>query len=180
MERPEVPIEKVMEHVEHHAHMSEEKWISWVALSTAVLAALAAVASLLASENVNEAMISQIQSSDQWAFFQAKSIKATVLKTKFDLLKAEGKEVKKEDEEKIGEYGKEQAEIKEIAEHKQKESEEHLQKHVKLGRGVTMFQIAIAVAAISALTKRRAFWYVGLAFGAIGIFFLAHALLAAG
>jgi uncharacterized membrane protein YhaH (DUF805 family) len=37
---------------------------------------------------------------------------------------------------------------------------------------VTMFQIAIAVAAISALTKRRPFWIVSLVFGAIGCAFL--------
>jgi hypothetical protein len=35
-------------------------------------------------------------------------------------------------------------------------------------RGVTMFQIAIAIAAISALTKKRSFWVVSLVFGAVG------------
>jgi Domain of unknown function (DUF4337) len=37
---------------------------------------------------------------------------------------------------------------------------------------VTMFQIAIAVAAISALTKKRRFWIVSLVFGAVGCVFL--------
>jgi hypothetical protein len=36
-----------------------------------------------------------------------------------------------------------------------------------------MFQIAIAIAAISALTKRRRFWFVSLVFGAVGMVFLA-------
>ena len=39
-------------------------------------------------------------------------------------------------------------------------------------RGVTMFQIAIAVAAISALTAKRRFWIVSLVFGAAGCVFL--------
>jgi hypothetical protein len=35
-----------------------------------------------------------------------------------------------------------------------------------------MFQVAIAVAAISVLTKRRRFWLISIAFGLIGIAFL--------
>jgi hypothetical protein len=35
-----------------------------------------------------------------------------------------------------------------------------------------MFQIAIAIAAISALTKKRSFWLVSLVFGAVGCAFL--------
>ena len=35
-----------------------------------------------------------------------------------------------------------------------------------------MFQIAIAVAAISALTKKRRFWLVSLLFGAAGCIFI--------
>ena len=34
-----------------------------------------------------------------------------------------------------------------------------------------MFQIAIAIAAISALTKKRRFWIVSLIFGAVGCAF---------
>jgi hypothetical protein len=39
-------------------------------------------------------------------------------------------------------------------------------------RGVTMFQIAIAIAAISAVTKKRSFGVVNLVFGAFGCAFL--------
>ena len=35
-----------------------------------------------------------------------------------------------------------------------------------------MFQIAIAIAAISALTKKRRFWFVSLVFGLAGVVFL--------
>jgi hypothetical protein len=38
-------------------------------------------------------------------------------------------------------------------------------------RGVTMFQIAIAIAAISALTKRRRYWLVSMVIGVIGCVF---------
>ena len=54
----------------------------------------------------------------------------------------------------------------------------HLQRHVVFARGVTLFQIAIAVGAISALTNRRAFWFVSLVFGLAGIVFLLQGWLA--
>ncbi|HET6887226.1 MAG TPA: DUF4337 family protein, partial [Candidatus Udaeobacter sp.] len=46
-------------------------------------------------------------------------------------------------------------------------------KHEVFARGVTMFQIAIAIAPISALTRRRKFWIVSLLFGGVGCVFLA-------
>src|SRR5262245_50356265 len=85
MEEPEVPLEHLHEHVHETVKHSVEAWISWVALSTAILAVLAAIASLLAGEYANEAMINQIEASDQWSYYQAKSIKASVLDAKMSL-----------------------------------------------------------------------------------------------
>ena len=177
MEQPEVPLEQVQEHLEHHAHHEPDSFVSSVALSTAIIAAFAAIASLLAGDHANEAMVSQIESSDQWAFFQAKSIKAAVLSTKIALLESQGKKAGEKDEEKIAEYAKEQEEIKKEAEAKHHEAEVHLTRHKLLAGGVTMLQIAIAVGAISALTKRKAFWGVSLCFGLIGLGFLVRELL---
>ena len=85
MEESEVPLEHLHEQVHHSAEHSRETWISWVALSTAILAALAAIAGLLSGRHVNEAMMNQIEASDQWNYYQAKSIKASVLDAKMSL-----------------------------------------------------------------------------------------------
>lgn len=177
MEAPEVPLEQTQEHIHEHAHESRVSWILGVALSSALLAAFAAVSSLMAGGHANEAMMEQMQSSDQWAYYQAKGIKAGVLAAKLDLLKALGKPAAAADEEKLAEYKKNQKEIQELAEHKEKESKAHLHVHEILARSVTMFQVAIAVSAISVLTKRRRFWYVGLAFGGVGVVFFVQGLL---
>ena len=177
MEQPEVPLEQVQEHLEHHAHHEKDNFVSSVALSTAIIAAFAAIASLLAGDHANEAMVCQIESSDQWAFFQAKGIKAAVLSTKIALLESQGKKADLKDEEKIAEYGKEQEEIKKEAAEKHHEAEVHLTRHKLLAGGVTLLQIAIAVGAISALTKRKAFWGVSLCFGLVGVAFLLRELL---
>jgi hypothetical protein len=178
MEESEVPTEHLHEAIEHHAEHSKAPWTMGVALSSALLAGLAAVCSLLAGHHANEAMVDQIQGSDNWAYYQAKGIKAAVLGSKMELLEAEGKPVAAKDREKMADYKKEQDDIAAEAKEKEHSSEEHLHLHVIFSRGVTLFQIAIAIGAISALTNRKAFWFVSLAFGVAGIFFLAQGWLA--
>ena len=168
MEEAEVPLEHLHEEIHHHAEHGGPPWISWVALSTAILAVLAAIAGLLSGMHANEAMMSQIQASDQWGYYQAKSIKAAVLEAKTTLAEA----ASEKDKEKAAQYQEEQAEIKLEAEHKEAEAKSNFHKHEVFARSVTMFQIAIAIAAISALTKKQRFWFVSLGFGLAGAVFL--------
>jgi uncharacterized protein DUF4337 len=168
MEEAEVPLEHLQEETHHTAAHSSEAWISGVALSTAFLAVLAAIAGLLSGMHANEAMMSQIESSDQWGYYQAKSIKASVLDAKISLATAPNEA----DSQKLDRYEKEQEEIKAEAELKQAEAKSNFHQHEILARSVTMFQIAIAIAAISALTKKRTFWFVSLLFGIAGCVFL--------
>ena len=62
------------------------------------------------------------------------------------------------DESKRDRYEKEQEEIKSEAQQKEAAAKSNFHKHEIFAGGVTMFQIAIAIAAISALTKKRQFW----------------------
>jgi len=174
MEEAEVPLEHLQEQVHHRAEHSGTVWISWVALSTALLAVLAAIAGLLSGKHANEAMINQIEASDQWSYYQAKSIKAAVLDAKIALSAMPSEK----DREKTAKYQEEESEIKSEAEHKEAAAKSNFHKHEVFARGVTMFQIAIAIAAISALTKRRRFWIVSLLFGGLGCVFLVLAALA--
>lgn len=177
MEESEVPTEHLHEQMEHHAH-GGARWITGVALSSALLAGLAAVCSLLAGHHANEAMVDQIKSSDKWAYYQAKGIKSAVLSSKMDLLEAEGRPVSDKDRQKVADYKKEQDEISAEAAELEHSAEAHLVRHVLFARGVTLFQIAIAMGAISALTNRKAFWLVSLGFGVVGVVFLAQGWLA--
>src|SRR2546423_4067007 len=168
MEEAEVPLEHLHEHVQESAEHSREAWISWVALSTAILAVLAAITGLLSGKHANEAMMSQIESADKWAYYQAKGIKASVLDAKMSLSGA----ATEEDHAKANRYQEEQTEIQKEAREKETEAKQNFHQHEIFARGVTMFQIAIAIAAVSALTKKRRFWVVSLLFGAAGCVFL--------
>ena len=177
MEEVEVPLEGLTEEIQHHAHASPEKWIMQVALSSAIVAVLAAIAALLANHHSNEALIDQIQASNQWNYYQAKGIKANMLATKLDILEAIGKPDSKPDREKLAEYKREQEKISEDAQERVEQSESHFRHHVILSRGVTLFQIAIAISAISVLARKRRLWYLSLAFAAIGTAFAVQGLL---
>jgi hypothetical protein len=174
VEEAEVPLENLQEETHHRAEHGGERWISWVALSTAILAVLAAIAGLLSGQHANEAMMSQIEAADRWAYYQAKGIKASVLDVKMSLSGAPNEQ----DRVKAERYQEEQNEIQKGAQEKETEAKSHFHQHEILAHGVTMFQIAIAVAAISALTKKRRFWIVSLLFGAAGCIFLTLGFLA--
>jgi hypothetical protein len=173
MEEAEVPLEGLHEEVHHQAEHGGAPWVSWVALSTAILAVLAAITGLLSGANANEAMMSQIEASDQWAYYQAKGIKAAVLDAKMTLTNAPTEQ----DREKAAKYQEEQGEIQKEARAKEGDAKQHFHRHEVFARGVTMFQVAIAIAAISALTKRPRYWLLSLIVGGIGCVFLALGFL---
>jgi hypothetical protein len=172
MGTPEVPLEHAHETIEHHAEHSSEPWIMGVALTAAVLAAMAAVTALCAEHFATEATLEQIKASDKWAEFQANSIKEKVILGNKKISEKLGIATDPEDDAKLKEYKDKKSEIKKDAEENEKESQKHLREHVPLSRGLTMFQVAIAVGAISVLTKRKAFWGVSLGFGLVGIIFI--------
>jgi hypothetical protein len=179
MEAPEVPTEHLHEEMHEHAeHAGKgERWTLGVALSSAIIAGLAAIGSLLAGMNANEAMVDQMQASDKWEYYQAKGTKWGILNSKVEILTALGKETNPQDIDKLASYKKEQDAISKVATAKEASSKERFEAHESLAFSVTMFQVAIAVAAISVLTKRRPFWYTGLVASLIGIIFLSQGLI---
>jgi Domain of unknown function (DUF4337) len=181
----EAPTEHLHEtlHEEAHGHggghghgEGPPPWVSQVALSAAMVAVAAAIAALLAGHHANEAMLEQMQATDQWAYYQAKGIKASLTDTRADILGALGKETHG-DKEKVEEYKKEQKEIEEKAREKEHSSEEHMHRHVILARAVTTFQVGIALAAISVLSRKKMLWFGSLVVSLAGAFFLVQALL---
>ena len=177
MEAPEVPTEHLHEEIHHHHEAHGQAWTLGVALTSAIVAGIAAIASLLAGAHANEAMIAQMKGSDQWAYYQAKGIKANILSNKIELLSALDRTAKPADTEKLAKYKEEQEEIKKEANKEEGRSKTHLEAHEVMACSVTICQIAIAMSAIAVLTRRRQFWYLGLACAAGGLWFLIQGLL---
>ncbi|PWU20782.1 MAG: hypothetical protein C5B49_03705 [Bdellovibrio sp.] len=176
MSEVEVPIESTEERINEAAEKAGQGWISGVALYSALLAAMAAVTAMLAGHHSDHAMIEQIRASDQWGYYQAKGIKAAILASKLHLLNSGGKELAEKDLNKTERYKADQENISEQAKELEAKAERHLALHSQLARSVTFFQVGIAVAAISVLTRRRRYWFVSMGFALVGIIFFAVAL----
>jgi hypothetical protein len=179
MEEHEDPTEHVQETIHHHAEHAAEPWIMRVAVSTALYAALAAITSLLAGHDANHAMLEQMRASDGWAWYQAEGIKRAVLESKNEMLAATGHPAKPEDQEKVAKYEEKRKEIDRDARELQTSAKRRFNRHTNLARGVTFFQVAIAVAAIAVLAGRKEFWYGSVLLAAIGAAFVIYGFAAA-
>ena len=160
------------QHVEHEAHhgvaLSQQ-----VAIFTAVLATLGAIVSYLGGHTQNEALYYKNEAvyyrslaADQWSYYQAKGIKEEIANNelanatdpkRIDALKADLKR-----------YGDEKADSQQKAKGFEQQSEEAnhhaehaLHPHEKLALAMTLIQIAISAASITALTRKK--WLFGLA-----------------
>jgi len=176
MEEMEAPTEHLHENIKEGAEHGA-RWMTSVALSTAVLAVLAAIASLMANHNSDEAILTQIQASDQWAYYQAKSIKSTILESGNKVLAGMGKEVVAADAAKVKSNYADQEKIRRNAEKLGEESKAHVELHKTLSKAVTIFQIAIALSAITILSRRKELWYVSLVLSLGGLYYLVSGVL---
>jgi hypothetical protein len=175
-EEIEVPTEQLHETLKEEAEHGTP-WIGKAALSSALIAVAAAIASLLAGHHANEAMLEQMQATDAWAFYQAKGIKAAVLDSKLQLLGALDKPVAAEERSRLEGYEAEQKKIEEHGHELEASSRRHMEHHTGLARSVTVFQIAIALAAISVLVRRRRLWFASVAMGICGAVLLVQGLV---
>ncbi|HEX7602251.1 MAG TPA: DUF4337 family protein [Polyangiaceae bacterium] len=182
-------LKEKLEEAAEHGHHEKAGWIVQLSLSTALIAVIAAIASLLSGGYANDALVkknesilNQTKAADQWGFFQAKSIKSAIYRTQSDVLAATGGENAKEAAKKLAEDSKREKEEQEAiktsaedfekkAEDADKESEHFLHVHHEYAKSVTISQVAIALAAIAALTRKRAMWFVSMIAGLASIFF---------
>ena len=177
--------QRLEEHEQHGEHGGgvSPNWIKYLSLSTAIIAVIAAVSSLQSGANSNEAilekseaMLNESRASDQWAYFQAKGVKAAIAEGQADLVRdtkpdrAEdlAKKAKgyRAEADKIGEDAKQ---LEEKVEENNKASEGMMEHHHRFAIAVTLLQIAIALSAIAALTRKKPLWFLGLGVSAAGV-----------
>src|SRR5262252_3144334 len=188
-EGPEVETDKLHEAIQEELEHEGGAFLKRIALTTALLAALAAIAALKAGATVNEALVLkteaarlQAEASDQWAYYQAKGVKAAVQEASRTSWLAIGKEPPAEYAEKK-KYGEEQAEIQAKAKELEKERDaksteaDHLlHHHHGFAHAVAVFQVAIALGAVAALTKSRPVWYGSMLLGTLAAILFALTL----
>ena len=150
----------------------QEKVGLYVSLTTALIAALTGISSLLMGSHGGRAASEMVLANDQWAYYQAKSIKGYILDSEINLTETIGKPVRESSRTKLAEIEAEKKKIRADAEAHVAKSKRHGQLSGILSMAVMLFQIAIANAAIAALSKKWTFWLfsVGLALVGVGYF----------
>ena len=160
-------------------------WMVQLSLSTALCAVFAAIAALEAGAYANDAILEkndavlrQSKAADAWALYQAKGVKLGIYAAQADVIEATNAGAAERFREKARRYEEEQRAIEKAAreeeakvEENNRASERNLHIHHEFARSVTFFQVAIALSAIAALTRRKLMWFVGLTAGLGGLFF---------
>ena len=182
------------EREEREKEAKESSWTRYISLTTAFLAVVAAVAALqagsLANESLiakNESILHQAQASDQWNYYQSAGIKSNSAKQTAAILTAlpghlpdAGKTWVKDSakyEQRKEKAMEDAKEFEKKRDEKAEEAEAMLKHHEIFALCVTCTQVAIALSAIAALTKRRAVWYFSMLVGALGLILFVNGYL---
>jgi len=175
--------------------MAEEKkepWLNYLALTTVILAVCATLSTFRGGGFSNRSVLSQSHAANQWAYYQAKSIKGYLYELQKEKLELEFKALgpkapsslvdeyqKKVDfyAKNIKRYNEEKAEIEKDAKNFEALRDD-AQKHAQaFGIAVIFLQIAILLSSIAALMKKKRVWVIGLMTGAIGLFYFSNGFL---
>ncbi|MFZ9545092.1 MAG: DUF4337 domain-containing protein [Hylemonella sp.] len=156
------------------------KMTNQIALFTAIIATVGALFAYMGGATQanaglfkNNAALKKTEASNQWNYFQAKSTKQSLAEVSRDL--TPNVTDKEKYQAKIDRYEKEKNEIKLVAEKLEaeatewdKRSDAQMHQHHRWAQATTVLQVAIALAAIALLTRKKWLEYAMFVGGAIG------------
>ena len=172
-----------------------ESWTKYTAVSLVFIAVLAAVATQWAGKysgrtlvELNNSTFYQAEASDQWSYYQAKSIKQNLYESLREVAPKDAGGNAAQSltafDAKVTKYEKEKEDIKKGAEALEKkrdaarEAATRASEHGgRMGTAIAIFQIAIAMGSICLVTKKRPLWYLALAFAALASAQMIHVWL---
>jgi len=184
----------------HHQDAEDEKdkekeketagWAGYVGISTALLAVVAAIGALQAGRLVNESLLQKnnqvaklTAASDVWNEYQAEGLKSIVYLTASQSappgssLAAKDLALSKHYADKKDGLMKQAKQLEEDSKTSEEAADKYLDRHEIFAFSVSLCQIAIALSAVAALTKRRRIWICGLAAGAAGFALMLYGLI---
>ena len=147
-----------------------------VAISIAVIAIVLSFVGNLGDNAKTDAIIKTNEASNQWGYFQAKSIKGQMAGMQGELLavlggaqpdEARAKEIARLHSA-ATRYEEERAEIKKHAEELQHEATHDSAINDRCDLASLMLQIAVVICSVAILSRWHAIWFAGLALGLAG------------
>jgi hypothetical protein len=164
---------ELQENAEHGAH---EKTLAPVTITMAILAVLVAAVSLLGHRAHTEELLNQTRSTDQWAYYQAKDIRLRAYEVFLDQLSvttlqdsAKAAQLKDKYSKDVDRYTAQEKDIEDQAKADEDEVTMFGRRADRFDLGEVLLEAALVICSITLLTKKRAFWGMGLALGMIGV-----------
>jgi hypothetical protein len=161
---------------EGHEEHGDNPLVLPVSVTISILAVLGAVATLMGHRAATEELLLQAKATDQWAYYQAKNIRWHEMQSNADLLSSLAPADKEKTETMREKYVKAaekyEADKDEIsAEAKKLETERDLYGHRedRFDTGEVLLEIGLVICSMTLLTKRKLFWFAGIAIGALGV-----------
>jgi len=153
-----------------------ESWLRFVSMSLVFIAVTAAVAAQWSGKYGSMTSMSQAQASDQWAYYQAKSIKQHVDSVAVYQLKHGPnaadpevvREIKRLDDE-VARYQHDQDDIKSAAQGLEKARDDASKRGGKVGLALAIFSVSIAMGSICTVTKKKPLWFASLGLAAVAV-----------
>jgi hypothetical protein len=147
-----------------------------VAVTMSVLAVLVAMATLMGHRSGTEEILLQAQASDQWAYYQAKNIRAHEMESVADLLSSLAPADKEKTEalrekyaKQTEKYEKDKDEISEKAKELEAERDLVARREDRYNAAEVILEIALIICSLTLLTKKSFFWYSAMAIGVVGL-----------
>ena len=169
----------VEEELQENAEHAKEPFDRKVALTMAVIAAVMAIVSVMGHILTTDELLGQQKASDQWAFYQAKSIRRYESDIARDLLAAvsAGPAGINKYGANVERYEKEGGEIQDEAKKLEEESHVRGAQALRTHVGEVFLEIAIILASLAILSKRRPMWFASIVSGLVGTAIAATAAL---
>ena len=153
-----------------------EAWTKYVSLTVVIIAVIAAVAAQWSGKYGSQVQFRQMQASDQWSFYQAKSIKQHLDETALVQLRQGGNpndplvaaEIKKLAAN-AARYDQEKAEVQAQAKDLEKQRDTASARGGKMGFAVSLLSVSIATASICTVTKKKPLWFVAMFMAALAV-----------
>jgi Domain of unknown function (DUF4337) len=166
-------VQELKEHAEHGAHESEMRP---VAFTMSLLAVLVAVTTVLGHRTHTEAVLQQNKATDQWNEYQAKKIRSNDTALAADLLSAvtiadkdAAAKVQKVYSDHQAKWNEDLKQDKEKAEALEARVEQAEARASRFDLSEALLEIGLVITSVTLLTRRRAYWYLGMVFSVLGI-----------
>jgi uncharacterized membrane protein YoaK (UPF0700 family) len=158
------------------AKEEREAWMKYVSLTVVVIAVIAAIANQWGGKYSSRTQLSQAQASDQWAFYQAKSIKQHLDEVTLAQLTRSDSTNNPALTQTIGtlrrnlaRYDQEKGDIKAKAESLEAIRDDASRRSGKMALAISYFTVAIATASICMVTKKKPLWFVAMILSVIAV-----------